>query len=145
MRKHVYGLHGGYGVFDVEQLQVASLCGRIATNVNDALGLCTQYDVCHILVHSGTRRVGDDYVRPSVRGYKVVVQNIFHVAGKEQRVLNAVDFGVHLGVFDGLGNVLNADDLTCFAGHEISDGAVPVYRSYTSSVPVSSANRRATL
>ena len=35
--EHVDGLNSYYFIFSIEQLQVASLCGRIATNVNNAL------------------------------------------------------------------------------------------------------------
>ena len=74
-------------------------------------------------MHAGTWRVGDDNVRPAVFLNERVIQNVLHVAGIEQGVLNAVDFAVHLGVLNSLGHILDADDLTGLPGHEVGDGA----------------------
>ena len=105
MGEHVDGLYLLYAVLLVQQLQVAGLGGRV-----------------DVRVHAGPWRVGDNDVRTSVLGDKLVRQDVFHVAGKEQCVLNAVDLGVDLGVLDGFGHILDADDLPCLSCHEVGDG-----------------------
>ena len=55
-------------------------------------------------MHTGTGRVDDDYVGSSVTGHKFVGQYIFHVAGKELGVANAVVGTVYTRIFNGFGN-----------------------------------------
>ena len=74
-------------------------------------------------MHTRTRRVGDDYIRTPVLVDKVLCQHVLHVAGKKQRVPDAVDFRVDLGVLDGFGHIFDADDLARLSGHEVGDGS----------------------
>ena len=60
---------------------------------------------------------------PAVLCNEVVGEDVLHVAGIEQCVVDVVDFRVHLGVFDGLRNIFNADDFAGLTGYEIGDGA----------------------
>ena len=53
---------------------------------------------------------------------KLVSENIFHVARIERcLVIQAIEFGIDLGIRDGLGHILDADDVTRLACHEIGD------------------------
>ena len=101
--EHIHGLDLGYTVGAVKHGEVARLGGGITTDIYDTLRLGAEDSGDHILVHAGTRRVGDDNIRTAVLLQESVVEHIFHVAGKEQSVRYAVDLGVDLGILDRLG------------------------------------------
>ena len=103
-------------------MQVARLCGGIAGDIDDALGGGAKDGLHHVRVHAGTRRVGDDHVGTAMLGDEVVGEDVLHVTGEEKGVGDAVNLGVHLGILDGLGHVLDADDLTGPTGHEVGNG-----------------------
>ena len=121
--EHVDGLDGCDAVVGIEVVQVAGLGGGIARDVDDATGSGIENRLDDIGVHAGTGRIGDDDVRASVLGDKLVGEYVLHIAGIEQGVGDAVDVGVDLGILDGLGDVFDANDLTGLTGHEIGDGA----------------------
>ena len=123
MRKHVDGLYLNYLVISVEQLQVACLCGRIATDVDDALWCCPQDGFHHVGVHAGTRGVANHDVRVAVTGYEIVGQDVLHVACIEQGVVDMVDLRVDFGILDSLRHILDTDDLACLPSHEVGNGA----------------------
>ena len=53
---------------------------------------------------------------------KLVSENIFHVARIERcLVIQAIEFGIDFGIRDGFGHILDADDVTRLACHEIGD------------------------
>ena len=97
--------------------------GRVATDVYNAVGLGKEEGVDDILVHSGAWWVGDDDVGTSVAFDEVAVEDVFHVAGKEEGVVDVVDLRVDLSIVDGFGHVFDADDLTCLTTDEIGNGA----------------------
>ena len=103
MRKHVHRLHSGYLVVLVEQLQVACLGCRVATDIDDAFGTGEENGIHHIGVHASTWRVGDDYIWPSIGVDELLVEYVLHVASKEKRVVDAIDLGVLSRINDGLG------------------------------------------
>ena len=82
MGEHVDGLYLLYAVLLVQQLQVAGLGGRVARHIDDTLGLGPQNGLDDVRVHAGPWRVGDNDVRTSVLGDKLVRQDVFYVAGK---------------------------------------------------------------
>ena len=123
VREHIDGLDALHLVVFAEQLKVASLCGRVATDIDDALRVGEEDGVDDVLVHAGTRRVGDDDVGLAVLLDEVAVQDVLHVASKELGVLDAVYLRVHLSILDSLGHVLDADDLAGLPCHEVGDGA----------------------
>ena len=123
MREHVYRLYGFYFVFCIEQLQVPCLRGRITAHIHDTFRLGKQDNIHHILMHTGTGGVGDDYIRTAVFVDEILRQHILHIAGKEQRILDAVDFRIDLGVFDGFGHVFDSDNLTRLLGYEVGNGS----------------------
>ena len=120
--EHIHRLYGHYPVLLVQQLQVAGLGGRVARYIDDTLGLGPQNGLDDVGVHAGPWRVGDDDVGASVLCDELVRQDVLHVAGIEQRVLNAVNLGIDLCVLDGLGHILDADDLPCLSRHEVGNG-----------------------
>ena len=121
--EHIHGLYSGHTVVNVEVVQIASLCGGIARHIDNALWCSAKNGLHHIRVHTSTRRVGDDDVRATVFGDEVVGENIFHIACKEQRVVDMIDLRVYLSVFDSLWHVLNANDLTGLLCYEIGNRA----------------------
>lgn len=123
MGEHIDGLHGHDLILFVEVVQVARLSGGIAGDIDDALGGGAKDGLHYVGVHAGTRRVGDDHVGTAMLGDELVGEDVLHVTGEEEGVGDAVNLGVHLGILDGLGDVLDADDLTGLARHEVSDGA----------------------
>ena len=74
-------------------------------------------------MHACAGRVGDNYIRASVFIDEILRQHVFHVAGKEQCVLYAVDFRIDFGVFNGFGHIFNPDDLACLLGYEVGNGS----------------------
>ena len=122
MWEHVNGLHGCDTIIGIHQLQVTGLCGRVAADIDNTFGGCIEDGSHYVGVHAGTWWVGDDDIRTSVLGNKVVGQDVLHVAGIEQRVLDAINLAVDFGVLDGFRHVLNTDDLTGFLRHEVGNG-----------------------
>ena len=90
MREHIDGLHLGDLVACVEQLQVACLGGRVAADIYYALGGGVEYYVYNVGVHAGAWGVGDDDVRTTVLGDEVVGEDVLHVTGIEQGVVDVV-------------------------------------------------------
>ncbi len=74
-------------------------------------------------MHAGTRRVGDDDVGATVLLYEGLVQHVLHVARIEQRVPDAVQPTVLLGILNGGGDILNANYLAALAGEEVGDSS----------------------
>ena len=122
VREHVDWLYGSYFVFYVEELEVACLSGWVAAHVYDATRFGIEDDVDHVFVHACARWVGDDYIWAAVFLDEAVGENIFHVASKEERVVDAIERRVHLGILNSFGHVLDADDLACLARHEVGYG-----------------------
>ena len=121
--EHVDGLYGHDLVVGIEILEIACLGGGVAADVDDAAGSGTEDGLHHVGVHACPWRVGDDDVGTTMTGDEVVGEDVFHVAGVEEGVVDVVQTGVLLGIFDGLGNILDADDLTGLTGHEVGNGA----------------------
>ena len=121
--EHVDGLDSGDTVVHVQVVQVAGLGGRIARDVDNALGGSSEDGLYHVGVHAGTGWVGDDDVRTAVLGNEVVGEDVFHVAGKEQGIVDAVDLGIDFCILDSLGYIFYTNDFAGLAGHEIGDGA----------------------
>ena len=55
--------------------------------------------------------------------YKIGGQDILHVARIEERVVDTIEGGVYLRVFDRLGHILDANHLAGLTRHEVGDGA----------------------
>ena len=123
MREHINRLNGSHLVVVVHQLQVASLGSRVATYIHDAVRSRIQDYVHYIRMHSGTWRVGDDYVWATVLGDEFVGQNILHVACIEEGILDVVHLRIHLCILYGLWYVLDTDYLLCLVSHEVGDGS----------------------
>ena len=123
MREHIYRLHGYYAILLVEVVQVACLCSRVATDVDDALGGSPQNGLHHIGMHAGTWRVSDNHIGLAVLSDELVGQYILHVAGIEQCVRDAVDFRVDLRILNGFRHVFDANHLAGTASHEVGNGA----------------------
>ena len=62
VREHVDWLDAFHLIMLTEELQVSSLRGRIATDIDDSLRVGKENGIDDIAVHSGTWRVGDDDV-----------------------------------------------------------------------------------
>ena len=121
--EHVDGLDRGDTIIGVEVVEVAGLGGRIARDVDDAPWGSAEDGFHDVRMHASPRRVGDDHIRTAMLGDEVVGEDILHVTGIEKGVRDAVDLGVHLSILDGLWYIFDADDLACFPGYEIGDGA----------------------
>ena len=64
--EHVDGLHADNAVVGIHELQVAGLCGRIAADVDYALGSGFEYNINHIRMHTGAGRIGYYDIGPAV-------------------------------------------------------------------------------
>ena len=123
MWEHINWLHGNYPIVAVEHLEVACLCGWIAAYIDNTVGGSAQDGLYYIRMHTGTRRVGNDDVGSSVFADELIIKHILHVTGEEQGVVDGVDLGIHLRIFDGLRHIFNANHLAGLAGHEVGYGA----------------------
>ena len=121
--KHIYRLHFLNAIGGIEHGEVSSLRGRVATDINDTPGFGAKDSGNDILMHAGAWRVGDDDVGTAVLSKEGIVEYIFHIAGEEQGVRDAVDLRVDLGILNGFGHILDADDLPRLAGNEVGDSA----------------------
>ena len=81
--EHVNWLHAYYLVLHVKQAQVARLGGRIAAHVHDTLGLGKENGVNYVVMHTGSWGIGDDNVGTTIFIDKLLVKDIFHIAGEE--------------------------------------------------------------
>ncbi len=88
--EHIHWLHFLHAVCHIECLQIACLCGWVAAHINDAFRVCSKYCLYHVGVHSGAWWVGDNHIRASMACYEFVVEYVFHVAGIELCVADAV-------------------------------------------------------
>ena len=123
MGEHIHGLNHTHFVICIKVLQVARLGGRVATDVYDTLRCCPQNGLYHVRMHTCTRGVGDDDIRAPVLCDKFIRQDILHIAGKEKRVIDAIDARIDLRILNGLGHILDTNHLAGFPGHEVGDGA----------------------
>ena len=105
--EHIHWLHCCHAIVFVHIVQVASLCGWVATNVYDTLWSCLKDGLNHIGMHSGTWWVGDDDIGLTVLCDKLVSKDILHIASIEQGVVDAVNLRVDLSVLDSLGHILD--------------------------------------
>ena len=125
MWEHIDRLDFPHGVCLVQQIQVTGLRGWITTYINDTFGTREQDCLDYVIMHTGTWRVGDDYIRSSMFVDEILSKQIFHVAGKKFRIRNAVERRVHLSVLDSFRNIFNADHLFGLTGNEIGDSPRP--------------------
>ena len=123
MGEHIYWLNRHYTILGIKILKVACLGGWVATHIHDALGSSPQNGLHHIGVHTSTWWIGDDDIGSSVLSDEVVSQDILHVSGIEEGVLDAVELRVDLGILDGLRHILDTDHLSCLLCHEVGNGA----------------------
>ena len=121
--EHVDRLDGHHAIVYIQIMQVACLGGRIAGDVDNALGSSTEDGLHHIRMHAGTGRVGDDDIRTSVLSNEVVGEDILHIASKEQSIVDTINLRVDLRILNSLRHIFDTDDFPCLSGHEISDGA----------------------
>ena len=125
LREHVNRLGGGHFVASGGDLfAVAGEVGGVAADVDNAVGLELEHGVERFGVHSGARGVGDDNTRFGVRGERLLHGvEVLEVGLEKDRVLEAVQFGVHRGIADGAFDHLDADRLLAVAGEVERDGA----------------------
>ena len=74
-------------------------------------------------MHSCTRRVSDDNIRPPVLLHKVLGKDVFHITGKEQRVVDTIEGRVNLGILDGIFDIFDAHHLAGIACHEVGNSS----------------------
>ena len=123
MREHIDGLYGYHPVVGIHIMQVACLGGRVTRHIDDTLRGGAQDGLHHVGMHASTWWVGDDHIWATVLFDERIGEDILHVTGIEQGVVDAVDLTVDLRIFDGLGHIFDTDHLTGFAGYEVGDGA----------------------
>ena len=121
--EHVHGLYTNHAVLSIKELQITCLGSRIATYIDNAVGIGKQNRIYHILVHTGTWRVCDDDIWAAMLLYEFTVQDILHISGIEQGVVYTVQFRVHLGILYRFGHILYANYLTRLLGYEVGYGA----------------------
>ena len=54
---------------------------------------------------------------------KFLSQHIFHISGIEQGILNLINLGIYLCVFDSFRYILDTNHLTSLAGYKIGNGS----------------------
>ena len=121
VREHVDRLHGGYPVVGIEQLKVARLSGRVAADIDNALGSCKEYGVDDIVMHAGTWWVGDDDIGHAVLADEVACKDILHIASEECEVVETVELGIDACIDDGILDILDTDNLLGIAGNKVGN------------------------
>ena len=112
-------------VFHAKQAQIAGLCCRVTTYINDTLRFGEKDGVDYIIVHPGTWRISNNNIRTAMLVYEICRQDIFHVSGVEQRIVNLIQSRINFGIFDCFRYVFDADYFLSLAGNEVG------YRSGT--------------
>ena len=123
VRKHVHRLHARNPIFWVQKVQIPCLGCWIATHIDDSQGIGKQDGLDHVVVHAGPWRIGDDDFGTTMFGDKFLVENIFHVACKKERIADVVDLRIDFGILDRFLHIFYPDDPFCIVGNEIGDGA----------------------
>ena len=119
MREHIYRLYGHYFIFSIKQLKITCLSSRITTYIYNTLRLGKQNYIYHIVMHTRTRRVGNNYIRTTMFIDKILRQDIFHITGIEQRILNTVYLRVDFCILNSFGNIFYTNNLPCLAGNKV--------------------------
>ena len=88
--EHVDGLNARNAVVLSEDFEVASLRGRVAAHVNNALRGGIHDGFHDIRMHACSWWVGDDDIRTTVIADEVIGEDVLHVASIEQRVIDMV-------------------------------------------------------
>ena len=117
--KHIYGLYLCDDIVLVEHHEVACLCGGVAADIHYLLGSSHENGVDHILVHTCSWRVGDDDIGSAVSVDEVGSEQIFHVAGEEECVVDMVELGVDACVAYSIFYILDTYALSCLTSHEV--------------------------
>ena len=121
--EHVHRLHGRNAVIPAQDGQITRLRGRIATDIDHALGCGLEDNIGHIRVNARPRRIQDDDIRFSVLLDEFFVEDILHVTGKEAAIGDSIGRCIEFGVLDGLRNILNSNYFGGFPAHELGDGS----------------------
>ena len=67
-------------------------------------------------------RVGDDEMGRWVLGNEVVGKDVVDVGGIEEGVVDGVEGGVEVGMVDGLGEILDGEEVGWVRWEEVGDG-----------------------
>ena len=126
VREHVHWLYLSDTILFVHQLKVASLSGRVTTDIDDALRGCMEYSLHYVGVHASTGRVSDNHIGMSVLSNELFCQNILHVASIEQSVANLVHFRVDLASSIASGTYSIPITLRAFLATKLAMVPVPV-------------------
>jgi hypothetical protein len=89
--EHVHRLYSNYAILYVKVLKITCLSGRITADVDDAFWCRIEDGLYDVGVHACTGWVSDNDIRPTVFLDEIVSQNVLHVPGIEQRVLDTVN------------------------------------------------------
>ena len=119
MREHIYRLNGNHFIFSIQQRQVACLRCRITTDINNTFGFGKQNRIYYIIVHTCTRRIGNDNIRTTVFINKLLSKNIFHISRIEQCIGNMVYLRIYFSIFNRFRHILYANHFLCLTRHEI--------------------------
>ena len=76
MGEHVHGLYSSYTVSAVKGSKVACLRSGVTAYIYYAARCSAEYCVCHILMHSGTWRVGYYYVGTAVYADELIIKKL---------------------------------------------------------------------
>ena len=99
------------------------MCSRVATHIYNAFGSSKKDGVYYVFVHACTRRVGNNHIRPTIALDKRFIQHFLHVARKEKGILNAVECGINLGIFDSFRYVFDTNHLSRLFGNKLRNRA----------------------
>ena len=121
VREHIDRLNGNNLVSLIKNGYVAGLCGGIAADVDYALRSGLEYHINHIRMHSGAGRIGYYDIGPAVPCYKLLIEHILHVTGKELGIDDIVERRIDLGVLNCLGNIFYTHHLFGLGRYELRD------------------------
>ena len=119
VREHVDGLYVCNAIFSVQERQVARLRRRVTAHIDQDFGRGIQDHFYHIFMHAGSWRVDDHHIRSAMSLHKFVGQNILHVAGIEEGIVDAIHCRVDACISYRLFHIFDADDLACVSRHKV--------------------------
>ena len=112
--EHVDRLDSRDGVVPAKDCQIPRLGCRITTHIDNALRCSFKDDLSHIRMDAGTRGIEDDDIRSPMFFDKGVVQNIFHVSGKEFTIADPVCGSIGPRILNSFWNIFNTNDFLGF-------------------------------
>ena len=123
MWKHINRLHAGHFILLIQKSYIASLSGWVATHIYNTFWIGKQYGVYHIGMHTWASRVCNQNIGAAMLQNKLLIQDVFHIACKKQRIVNAICRRVSPCIFNSFLYILYTYHLFHITSHKVGNSA----------------------